>query len=83
MAGIIGAVLAVPLVAVAWSIIKVWTGRDEPLHVDPVDRAEEQIQAVGAARERELEQRKQEQQAAKAAKKEDKVSLAEEPVSDD
>ena len=83
LAGIIGAVLAVPLVAVAWSIIKVWTGRDEPLQVDPVDRAQEQIQAVGAARERELEERKQERQAAKAAKKEDKVSLAEEPTSED
>lgn len=28
LSGIVGAVLAVPLVAVAWGVIKVWTGRD-------------------------------------------------------
>ncbi|HEY4557810.1 MAG TPA: AI-2E family transporter, partial [Enteractinococcus sp.] len=65
LAGIIGAVLAVPLVAVAWSVIKVWTGRDEPLDVDPVDRAAEQIQAVSEERERELERLKRERKTAK------------------
>jgi predicted PurR-regulated permease PerM len=30
LAGIIGALLAVPITAVAWAIIKVWTGRGEP-----------------------------------------------------
>lgn len=73
LAGIIGAVLAVPLVAVAWSVIKVWTGRDEPLDVDPVDRAAEQIQAVSEERERELERLKRERKAAKEEK--DAVNL--------
>lgn len=30
LAGLVGALLAVPLTAVGWSIIKVWTGRDGP-----------------------------------------------------
>ena len=30
-AGIIGAVLSVPLVAVLWAIVKVWTGKDEAI----------------------------------------------------
>ena len=83
LAGIIGAVLAVPLVAVAWSVIKVWTGRDEPLRVDPVDRAEDQIEAVSEERERQLDEQKAVRKAAKEAKKADKVSLAEEPPSED
>nr|WP_205164026.1 AI-2E family transporter [Arthrobacter roseus] len=29
LAGIIGAILAVPITAVAWAVIKVWTGEDE------------------------------------------------------
>jgi len=73
LAGIIGAVLAVPLVAVAWSVIKVWTGRDEPLDVDPVDRAAEQIQAVIEEGERELERLKRERKTAKEEK--DAVNL--------
>ncbi len=73
----IGAVLAVPLVAVAWSVIKVWTGRDEPLDVDPVDRAAEQIQAVEDERHRELEQRKRERKAAKEEKDAVKLGTAE------
>lgn len=77
LAGIIGAVLAVPLVAVAWSVIKVWTGRDEPLDVDPVDRAAEQIQAVEDERHRELEQRKRERKAAKEEKDAVKLGTAE------
>ncbi|MBC9704390.1 MAG: AI-2E family transporter [Enterococcus sp.] len=41
-AGIVGAVLSVPLVAVLWAIIKVWTGKDSTLHTpeasqDPQD----------------------------------------------
>jgi hypothetical protein len=83
LAGIIGAVLAVPLVAVAWSVIKVWTGRDEPLRVDPVDRAADQIEAVSEERERQLDEQKAVRKAAKEAKKADKVSLAEEPPSED
>lgn len=43
LAGIIGAVLAVPLVAVAWSIIKVWTGRDEQLERALIDEAQDEI----------------------------------------
>ncbi|GAA2030037.1 AI-2E family transporter [Yaniella flava] len=69
LAGIVGAVLSVPLVAVAWSVIKVWTGRDEHMQVDPVDTAEEQIAAVSAERERVLEQQKQDRKAEAKAKK--------------
>lgn len=72
LAGIVGAVLSVPLVAVAWSVLKVWTGRDGELRRDPVDRAREQIAEVSAERERKLEadkqQRKAKKQADKAAK---------------
>jgi predicted PurR-regulated permease PerM len=45
LAGIIGALLAVPITAVAWAIIKVWTGRGEP--AEP----EEPSGPVGADRE--------------------------------
>ncbi|GAB3619463.1 hypothetical protein GCM10027417_07230 [Glutamicibacter endophyticus] len=31
LAGIVGAILAVPLVAAGWAVVKVWTGRDEQL----------------------------------------------------
>lgn len=41
LAGIIGAVLAVPLVAAAWAVIKVWTGRDKS---NPVADASANIQ---------------------------------------
>src|SRR5699024_11213304 len=72
LAGIVGAVLSVPLVAVAWGVLKVWTGRDGELRRDPVDRAREQIAEVSAERERKLEadkqQRKDKKQADKAAK---------------
>jgi hypothetical protein len=78
LAGIVGAVLAVPLVAVAWGVIKVWTGRDEFSEVDPVDRAQEQIQAVNEARERELERDREARKESKTAKK-----TAEAVVSDD
>ncbi|MDO5752044.1 AI-2E family transporter, partial [Arthrobacter sp.] len=30
LAGLVGALLAVPLTAVGWSIVKTWTGRDDP-----------------------------------------------------
>ncbi len=81
LAGIIGAVLAVPLVAAAWSVIKVWTGREAPLAVDPVDRAEEQIRAVTREREQELNIRKQERKAVKTARKAKKTESV--AVSDD
>ncbi|KQR02988.1 hypothetical protein ASF72_07300 [Arthrobacter sp. Leaf141] len=38
LAGIVGAVLAVPITAVAWSIIKVWTSDDGTAHRDTPDR---------------------------------------------
>lgn len=82
LAGIIGAVLAVPLVAVAWSVIKVWTGRDELLDVDPVDRAEAQISAVSHERERELIERKAERKAAKQAKKDEQISAEQDSAAD-
>lgn len=81
LAGIIGAVLAVALVAAAWSVIKVWTGREAPLAVDPVDRAEEQIRAVTREREQELNIRKQERKAVKTARKAKKTESV--AVSDD
>ena len=77
LAGIVGAVLAVPLVAVAWAVIKVWTGREEPLEVDPVGRADEQIQAVAEERKREREAFKLERKAAKEAKKDAKKAAKE------
>lgn len=84
LAGIVGAVLSVPLVAVAWSVIKVWTGRDEHMQVDPVDTAEEQIAAVSAERERVLEQQKQDRKAeAKAKKARKEVEKQKAAVADD
>lgn len=82
LAGIVGAVLAVPLVAVAWSIIKVWTGRDEPLELDPVDRAQEQIEAVSEDRQRRNELHKQELKAAKKEKKAAKIAESDEDLSE-
>lgn len=78
LAGIVGAVLSVPLVAVAWSVIKVWTGRDEHMRRDPVDRAQEQIAVVSSRREQYLEEQKHQRKAEKQAKKEAKT--AEEPA---
>src|SRR5699024_1656654 len=46
LSGIIGAVLAVPLVAVAWGIITVWTGRDEAADGSAIDDAQEEISAA-------------------------------------
>lgn len=52
LSGIIGAVLAVPLVAVAWGVIKVWSGRDEEMDRDPVDEAQEEIEEAHGAQEK-------------------------------
>ena len=46
LSGIIGAVLSVPLVAVAWGIIKVWTGRDEEAEGSAIDQAQDEIAAA-------------------------------------
>lgn len=78
LAGIVGAVLSVPLVAVAWSVIKVWTGRDEHMRRDPVDRAQDQIAVVSTRREQYLEEQKHQRKVEKQAKKEAKA--AEEPA---
>ncbi|WP_255316733.1 AI-2E family transporter [Nesterenkonia sp. Act20] len=43
LAGVVGALLSVPLTAVAWDIIKVWTGRDQTPEFGPVAQAREQI----------------------------------------
>lgn len=43
LSGIIGAVLSVPLVAVAWGVIKVWSGRDQEVERSPVDEAQDEI----------------------------------------
>lgn len=81
LAGIVGAVLAVPLVAVAWGVIKVWTGRDEDVERGPVDRAYEQIESVNAERRQREEEEKQQRKAEKQAKKAAKESEDNTPVS--
>lgn len=72
LAGIVGAVLSVPLVAVLWSVVKVWTGREEPHGVDPVDHAKQQIAMVGAEREQYLKAKKQQKKAEKRQRKAEK-----------
>jgi len=81
LAGIIGAVLSVPMVAVAWSVIKVWTDRDVPAQWDPVDRAEEQIEMVGMERKRRQNELKEQHKAEKQAKKARKIAEAREKIS--
>lgn len=51
LAGVIGALLSVPLTAVAWGIIKVWTGRDRTKEFGPVAEAREQIDAAHRGRD--------------------------------
>lgn len=46
LGGIVGAVLAVPLAAALWGVIKVWSGRDEEDGSTAVDDAEEEIERV-------------------------------------
>ena len=48
LAGIIGAILAVPLTAVAWSVIKVYTGEDagDPEPAEPAGTGEESAEPV-------------------------------------
>lgn len=48
LAGLVGALLAVPLTAVGWSIIKVWTGRDA-LAATPPDAPAAAVEPPGAA----------------------------------
>ncbi len=48
LAGIIGAVLSVPLTAAAWAVIKVWTNREK---VDPAVQAQQDIEAEVAFEE--------------------------------
>lgn len=72
LAGIVGAVLSVPLVAVLWSVVKVWTGREEPHGVDPVEHAKQQIAMVGAEREQYLKAKKQQKKAEKRQRKAEK-----------
>lgn len=83
LAGIIGAVLSVPMVAVVWSIIKVWTDRDVAAEWDPVDRAEEQIEVVGMERKRHEEELKEERKADKDAKRARKIAEVKEKVTSD
>lgn len=49
LAGVIGALLAVPLAAVGWTIIKVWTGRDAPDQQAPDQQAPGQLSPGKAA----------------------------------
>lgn len=49
LAGVIGALLAVPLAAVGWTIIKVWTGRDAADQQAPDQRATGQLSPGQAA----------------------------------
>ena len=80
LAGIVGAVLAVPMVAVAWSIIKVWTDRDVTTEWDPVDRAADQIEVVGMERKRHEEELKAQRKAEKQAKKARKIAEARQKI---
>lgn len=52
LAGVVGALLSVPLTAVAWDIIKVWTGRDRTAEFDPVAEASQQIEAAQEGRDK-------------------------------
>ncbi len=79
LAGIVGAVLAVPLVAVVWSVVKVWTGREEVEGFDPVDKAQAQIHAVSEEREDHVKEAKRQERAEKAAAKATPSSDAEKP----
>lgn len=47
LGGIVGAVLAVPLTAVAWGIVKVWTERENH---EAVEQAKSQIEAIAKRR---------------------------------
>lgn len=68
LGGIVGAVLAVPLTAVAWGIIKVWTDRENPT---AVVKAKEQIQEMA-------ELRKEDQAIEKLEAKKDKATQLQE-----
>lgn len=46
LSGVIGAVLAVPLAAAAWGVIKVWSGRDGDTESTAVEDAQEEIAEV-------------------------------------
>lgn len=48
LAGLVGALLAVPLTAVGWSIIKIWTGRDT-LATTSADTPAAAVESPGAA----------------------------------
>ncbi|HIW45715.1 MAG TPA: AI-2E family transporter [Candidatus Yaniella excrementigallinarum] len=78
LAGVIGAVLSVPLVAVGWSVLKVWTGRDEPRQTDPVDEAQEQIEAASQQRAKFLKEQKQQRKADKKAQKTEQQEASQE-----
>src|SRR5699024_2618017 len=69
LAGVFVVVLAVPCVAVSWRVLKVWTGRDEPRQTDPVDEAQEQIEAASQQRAKFLKEQKQQRKADKKAQK--------------
>ncbi|MCW4464673.1 AI-2E family transporter [Glutamicibacter sp. MNS18] len=70
LGGIVGAVLAVPLTAVAWGIIKVWTERENP---EAVTKAKEQIQEMAELRKEDAALQKLEQKQEKAAELEEEA----------
>lgn len=72
LSGIIGAVLSVPLVAVAWGVIKVWSGRDEAAERSPVDQAQDEI-AQAHRREEEARSKNDDDAAAEAVDEADSV----------
>lgn len=84
LAGIIGAVLAVPLTAAAWAVIKVWTGREKK---DPAVEAKQDILAEVALDEEEsaLERLDAKEKAAKERAPQDKAEAAKpaHPASDE
>ena len=53
LGGIVGAVLAVPLTAVAWGIVQVWDGPNTPARwARPKHRADEQAMIEAGSRRR-------------------------------
>ncbi|MHA7292580.1 AI-2E family transporter [Arthrobacter sp. HLT1-21] len=53
LAGIVGAILSVPLAAVTWSAIKSWTGEEDgPISLDDIARAERETKADAVGRGR-------------------------------
>jgi len=77
LGGIVGAVVAVPLTAAGWRVVKVWTGRETS---DPVPQAREDIEHVEELQEEETNAAEQEkQEAAELAEQAEELSGEQQP----